>query len=98
MSFVPVGSVVGRNIRKNGVSQQVIIALAIERAAIAMSAMLGEGILDNARPLYIRQKTLNIASLNAPASAAVGRVRDEIITATNQGAPYRLVERIRIIA
>ena len=98
MALVAIGNVVGKSMKKNGVKQQVAVALAIERAHTAMIMLLGEEILEVAKPLYIRQRTLTIASLQSAAATAIGRVREDLIAAVNQGMNPPLVERIRVIS
>jgi len=98
MSFLPVGSLLGKSLKKAGISQQVNLALALERAQIAMDALLGPAVCEYVKPMYIQRRTLNIASLNSAAAASVGQVKDEIIEYINRDHSYPIVERIRIIS
>lgn len=98
MPFVPIGGLVNRSLKRVGVHHQVQTALAIERASKAMTLLLGDEVCEYLRPLYIQRKTLNIASLNASAATYVGRVQTELLEYVNQGLPYPIVERIRIIS
>lgn len=98
MSFLPVGNLLSKSLKKAGISHQVNLALAIERAQEAMQMLLGDHICEYVRPVYIQRRTLNIASLNSAAASAVGGVQDEIIAWVNKDLAYPLVERIRIIS
>ena len=81
-----------------GVRSQVTIALALERAELAIKMLLGDEITEYVKPLYIRHKTLNIASLNPAAASYIGRVQDEILEYVNQGVAKPIAERIRVIS
>lgn len=98
MSFMPIGNLLNRSVKRLGVQPQVTIALALERADLAIKLLLGDEISEHVRPMYIRHRTLNIASLSPSASSYLGQVQDEILEYVNRGAGKPIAERIRVIS
>lgn len=98
MAFTSLGGLVNSSASRMGVRSQVTIALALERAELAIKMLLGEEIAEHVKPLYVRHKTLNIASLSPAAATYIGSVQDDILAYVNQGVAKPIAERIRVIS
>jgi Dna[CI] antecedent, DciA len=97
MSFIKIEALLSKSLRKTGIKKQVDCAVAIERAAEGLSHILGEEVCEHIRPVYIRYRTLTIACLSDGAAAKMGRFEEDIIKYVNDGFPYPVIERIRVI-
>lgn len=97
MAFVKLAKLVSPALKRAGVKKQADTALALERASKAIKDFLGEEALADLRPLYIKQRSLAIASLNSSAAAQVSVVQDDILFFVNHGLSAPIADRVKVI-
>lgn len=97
MPFVKLEKLVSPALKRAGVKKQADTALALERAAKAIKDFLGEEALDDLQPIYIKNRSLAIASLNSSAAAQIGVVQDDILFFVNHGLAFPIADRIKVI-
>ena len=97
MAFIKIESLISAALKRAGVKKHADTALALERAAKAIKDFLGEDALDDLQPLYIKNRSLAIASLNSSAAARVGIVEDDILFFVNHGLESPIADRVKVI-
>lgn len=97
MAFIKLGQLVSPALKRAGVNQQANTAIALERAGIAIRDFLGEHAAAALQPVYVKYRTLTIASLNASAAMELGMIEEELLQFVNKGLSRKMVDRVRII-
>lgn len=90
-------SLLGKRIRQSGLARQVSSAMVIEAAEIVLSEILGPAIAKKAKPLYIKNKILNIACLSSVMSQELNLKKPEIIYEINKKLGQDVVANLRLI-
>lgn len=86
-----------RHLKKIGISQQVETALILEKFSRAVIEIFGEKIMDQVRPLYLKNNILAVACLSSTAAQELKSHEAEIVKKVNQQFEKAMVEKLKFV-
>jgi len=87
----------GKYSKNSPFMQQVRAAMVLERVKEFLAKEFGESALGRVRPMYVRDKTINIASLSSVLAQEIRYREQKLIESINKEFGRGTVERIRFI-
>jgi hypothetical protein len=85
------------NLAKKGLDKQITAAQHVAYAESVMIRRFGDGALEQARPVYIKNRTLAIEVIHPAISEEIRRQEEGIISEVNQKIGYPEVIRIQCV-
>jgi predicted nucleic acid-binding Zn ribbon protein len=95
MTFIPLKNILRKNIRQSGIGQRVLAAQVIEKFNEVLSEILGQGIAQRAKAMYLRGKTLTIGCLSSVVTQEIYLKRGKIIKELNRRLGGEVVEELK---
>lgn len=89
------GSLLNKSIQRAGITRQVGAVQVIKIAEEVLSEKMPANLASQVRPVYLRHKTLYIASLASIASQELQFIQDDVIYEINKRICNNAVEKIR---
>ncbi|HEX9664490.1 MAG TPA: DUF721 domain-containing protein [Patescibacteria group bacterium] len=93
-----INKILKNSIKKSGLEPQIEASLVLEEAGQILYAIFGDKIVNQARPLYVKNKILTIAVLSSIVSQELKLRESEIIDKINKKFEKNLVARLRFAA
>lgn len=98
MSFTHLSDLLGKSVRRKGLSSQVEAAMILELFQQKAKMLFDESLLESMRPLYVKDRILTIAVLS-PALAQEIRLNEPAILAyINEKAGRGAIEHLRFLS
>lgn len=99
MSFTPLSHALARNLDNKAVLRnQVAAAQILEQAQAALRELLGAELADQAKPLFLKNRTLTISCSSSAVAQEIRLQQAEIVERINQKFGAKEVDRIRYLA
>lgn len=99
MPFTPIGDALHEKMRRAGaLTQGVAAALVIERAQEALSEFLGVELAKEARPLFLKNRTLTVSCASGAVAQEIRLNQQAIVARLNEKLGKKEVDRIRYLA
>ena len=83
-----------RSLKQSGLKHRVDIALVLEKAGEVLLEVVGEKVAKNVQPVFVRNKTMNLACLNSSVAQEIKLYESQIIEKINKNFDRELVERL----
>lgn len=99
MSFTPLGDTLHDKLDKNSpLKKQLESAEVIEIASAALLELFGEELSKNAKPLFLKNRTLTISCTSSSMAQEIRLNQTEIVQKINEKLGKNEVDRIRYLA
>lgn len=98
MAFTPIKHTLNRNIQSSGMQDQVDGARVIELFSAVAKELLGEGIANQVKGLYLKNRTLSVSVPSSVIGQEIKLHEEKIVATLNQKIEANVVERLRFLA
>lgn len=93
--FTSLKNVMEQNIRRSGISRQILAARVVEKFDQIIAEIFGEGILRKARAMYLRNDVLTVSSISSVVTQEIYLKRAKIIAELNRRLGREVVSEIK---
>ncbi len=98
MGFTPIKHTLNRNIQSSGLQDQVDGARVIVLFSAVAKELLGEGIANQVKGLYLKNRTLTVSVPSSVVGQEIKLQEQKIVEMLNQKIEANIVERLRFLA
>ncbi|KKQ55318.1 MAG: Zn-ribbon-containing protein [Parcubacteria group bacterium GW2011_GWA2_38_13] len=97
MPLTPLNNLLGNSLKKAGIQNQVSSAIVLEQFEKITQEFFGMEGAKHVKPLYIKDKILNVACLSSVFAQELKFREKEILEKLNEGKNIQVVERVRYL-